>query len=65
MKITHIHSVSVTEKPQDVDPVCGMEVKPDSPYQMQYEGRMYYFCSEHCLHKFKAHPEQYLSHPLI
>ena len=65
MKITHIHSVSVTEKLQDVDPVCGMEVKPDSPYQMQYEGRMYYFCSEHCLHKFKAHPEQYRKQPTV
>ncbi len=42
------------------DPVCGMTVKMTSPLQHSFEGVMYYFCSEHCLHKFQAQPQQYL-----
>ena len=43
-----------------IDPVCGMEVAEDAPLQHRFEGVTYRFCSEHCLHKFKEHPEQYL-----
>jgi Cu+-exporting ATPase len=28
-----------------------------------YHGRTYYFCNPHCLHKFKADPQRYLSAP--
>src|SRR5665647_1895948 len=42
------------------DPVCGMEVNPESPFQTTYEGREYLFCSMHCLDKFKEDPGQYL-----
>ena len=45
------------------DPVCGMEVKPDSPYQLSFEGQGYRFCSSKCLEKFRASPHQYLGHP--
>ena len=42
------------------DPVCGMEVsKDDSAGKNRYEGQTYYFCSEKCLEKFKADPEDY------
>ena len=57
MKITHVHPVSA--KQPCVDPVCGMEIDPASPYQIQHTGQTYFFCSEHCLHKFKANPAQY------
>ncbi|MBD8524283.1 heavy metal translocating P-type ATPase [Pseudomarimonas arenosa] len=42
------------------DPVCGMRVAADGPHQYQHQGETYRFCSAHCLHKFKADPEQYL-----
>jgi P-type Cu+ transporter len=50
-----------TEKEQYNDPVCNMMVASDSEYYYHYADKNYYFCSEHCLHKFKDHPEQYLS----
>ena len=48
------------EKDQHKDPVCNMTVSSDSEYHYQYADKHYYFCSEHCLHKFEEHPEQYL-----
>lgn len=44
------------------DPVCGMTVDTKAHFHIEYDGEMYYFCSEHCLHKFKENPHQYL-HP--
>jgi Cu+-exporting ATPase len=49
-----------TEKDQHKDPICNMVVSSDSEYYYHYANKHYYFCSEHCLHKFKEHPEQYL-----
>ena len=44
------------------DPVCGMTTdSPESYLNYDYEGETYYFCSEHCLEKFKADPGKYLS----
>ncbi len=42
------------------DPVCGMEVTTDSIHQAEYQGKTYYFCSQHCQYKFSAAPAQYL-----
>jgi Cu+-exporting ATPase len=43
------------------DPVCGMEVNPESArYHHDHGGERYYFCSEHCLVKFRENPEKYL-----
>jgi Cu+-exporting ATPase len=47
-------------KEQHNDPVCNMVVSSDSEYQYQYSDKQYHFCSEHCLHKFREHPESYL-----
>ena len=44
----------------NTDPVCGMTVKLDSPHHYQYHGSEYRFCSEKCLGKFQAAPEDYL-----
>jgi Cu+-exporting ATPase len=49
-----------TEKGQLKDPVCNMAVSSDSEYHYQHAGVNYYFCSEHCLHKFQENPEQYI-----
>ncbi len=49
-----------TEKDRPRDPVCNMVVSEDSEYHYHYAGQDYFFCSHHCLQKFKDHPEQYL-----
>lgn len=50
------------ENAESKDPVCGMDVDPDTAkYHHQHAGKDYYFCSEGCLKKFKADPEKYLS----
>ncbi|MFZ2947956.1 MAG: heavy metal-binding domain-containing protein, partial [Desulfuromonadaceae bacterium] len=42
------------------DPVCSMSVSNTSKFHCEYENEPYFFCSEHCLHKFRENPEQYL-----
>lgn len=43
------------------DPVCHMIVNPDSSAgSFEFEGKTYYFCSKHCLHKFSTNPRQFL-----
>ncbi|MDD2652102.1 MAG: heavy metal translocating P-type ATPase [Sulfurimonas sp.] len=42
------------------DLICGMSVSSDSKYSYGYENKEYYFCSEHCLAKFKENPQKYI-----
>jgi P-type Cu+ transporter len=43
------------------DPVCGMSVSPDSAAgSFEYNGQTYYFCSEHCLQRFRKTPAQFI-----
>ena len=43
-----------------VDPVCGMRIDPDDAVAtVEYEGRIYYFCSEACRDGFLANPAAY------
>lgn len=41
------------------DPVCGMDVTPQSTHQFEFNGETYFFCSAHCVDKFKENPDQY------
>ncbi len=44
------------------DPVCGMDVLPErARASYEHDGRTYYFCSTHCLEKFRTNPEKYLA----
>src|SRR3982751_2679317 len=44
-----------------VDPVCHMVIDPESAAgSLEHEGQTYYFCHQHCLHKFSENPQQYL-----
>ena len=44
-----------------IDPICGMTVEPDNAAGKHvYNGQTYYFCSQHCLAKFKEDPEKVL-----
>ena len=46
------------------DPVCGMSVRPASAAgSFEHKGETYYFCSTHCLQKFRESPEQFLNKP--
>lgn len=43
------------------DPICGMTVDPKSAAgSYEYNGQTYYFCSQHCLGKFKENPATYV-----
>src|SRR5262244_1491902 len=45
-----------------IDPVCGMTVPiATAAGSFEYEGRKYYFCSQHCLQRFRENPAQFLS----
>jgi P-type Cu+ transporter len=45
-----------------IDPVCGMTVDPDSAAGLyEYKGNTYYFCSTHCLNKFRENPQGFLN----
>ncbi len=41
------------------DPVCGMDVSPETKNRLTYADKEYLFCSTNCLNKFQAQPEQY------
>ena len=44
------------------DPVCGMDVTPESAAgKSEYNGQTYYFCSPGCKRSFDKDPEKYLS----
>ena len=43
------------------DPVCGMTVDPGhAAGKVERQGKAYYFCSQHCVEKFRADPSAYL-----
>jgi Cu+-exporting ATPase len=45
-----------------VDPVCGMTVDPENAAgSYEYKGKTYYFCAQHCLHRFAKDPEGFLN----
>ena len=48
----------------NIDPVCGMEVKTDSPHKSEYDGHQWHFCSAHCRDEFEAKPDQFTIDPV-
>ncbi|NIA04759.1 MAG: heavy metal translocating P-type ATPase, partial [Proteobacteria bacterium] len=63
--ITHNHTGEHDHQDHDhraqyVDPVCGMATGDENAFRSyEHEGRVYYFCSEHCLKTFKANPSEF------
>src|SRR5574338_999954 len=44
----------MTQIETHIDPICGMTVDPaKAAGSFEYEGKTYYFCSTHCLHRFR------------
>ncbi len=54
----HTHSAPEATGTQ-IDPVCGMTVKKDSPHRLTHEGADVPFCSVACKVKFAADPTKY------
>jgi YHS domain-containing protein len=43
------------------DPVCGMEVDPNTATEaVEYKGKTYHFCGPSCKEAFEKDPERYL-----
>ena len=56
------HTAAHTAHAPVLDPVCGMTVDPDrAAGSFEYKGQTYYFCSTHCLHRFRENPESFLN----
>src|SRR5918993_2347973 len=46
------------------DPICGMNVEPNNAAgKHEHDGKAYYFCSKHCLTKFKEDPDEWVDAP--
>lgn len=41
------------------DPVCNMRIEP-GVFTSEYNGKVYYFCSDYCKTQFDADPDQYI-----
>ena len=48
-----------SKKKGHIDPVCGMELSGDM-FKADYQGKSYYFCSDHCKEQFIASPADYV-----
>jgi Cu+-exporting ATPase len=47
-----------------IDPVCGMTVDPATAAgSVEFDGKTYHFCSQHCVARFRADPRKYLDKP--
>jgi Cu+-exporting ATPase len=58
---TH-ESHSASSAATALDPVCGMTVDPNNAAgSFEYQGKTYYFCSTHCVHRFRKNPESFLN----
>lgn len=57
----HSHSVPADAAKGELDPVCGMTVeRAHARGKVEHAGRTYYFCSPHCVEKFRKDPERFL-----
>ena len=47
----------------EIDPICGMKVKPETPHRFEHEGKVWGFCGARCVECFRADPDKYLHGP--
>jgi Cu+-exporting ATPase len=55
-----MNTASNPDTNDNIDPVCGMTVKPDTNLRHQHNGKTYLFCNPKCQAKFIASPEKYI-----
>src|SRR5688572_865228 len=59
---SHHHATAPGGSHVATDPVCDMKVDPASAAgSVEHDGATYYFCSGHCVERFKADPQKYLN----
>ncbi|MHC4489273.1 MAG: YHS domain-containing protein, partial [Planctomycetota bacterium] len=61
--LTHSEKQEGEKKAENVfkDPVCGMTTEEENAFALyEHEGESYYFCSDHCLTKFKNEPGSFI-----
>ena len=64
MQHDHEHHQSVTTTSHSVtDPVCRMQVDPNTALTLDHEGTPYHFCSERCRDRFQGDPASFLTPP--
>lgn len=57
----HDHEMdSADQNKPFIDPVCGMNVTANPEKSITQNETIFYFCSQKCIEKFRANPEQYL-----
>ena len=54
------HDTAMPDPKPYTDPVCGMKAAANPEKSVVHEGTAYFFCSMHCVEKFKADPRKYL-----
>lgn len=42
------------------DPVCGMQVDPETAVAVVHSGRVYYFCESACADTFRDDPDRWI-----
>ncbi len=45
------------------DPVCGMQVDPETAVVVEHGGRAYYFCETACADTFRDDPDRWIHEP--
>jgi Cu+-exporting ATPase len=59
--VTNVTQITRNKSTPEIDPVCGMTVDPATAAgSYEYQGKTYYFCNPHCLHRFREDPERFL-----
>ena len=64
MQHDHEPHQGVTKTSQSVtDPVCGMQVDPNTALTLDHDGTTYHFCSDRCRDRFRHDPASFLTPP--
>jgi P-type Cu+ transporter len=57
----HMNHEHTNDRGNAIDPVCGMTVDKTAPAGVvEFAGQTHFFCSKHCVEKFRADPKRYL-----
>ncbi|MDO8777231.1 MAG: heavy metal translocating P-type ATPase [Burkholderiaceae bacterium] len=59
--VRNLNSSNIPTPTSATDPVCGMTVQADkAAARLEFDGKLYLFCSTHCKDKFEADPKKYI-----
>jgi uncharacterized membrane protein YraQ (UPF0718 family)/YHS domain-containing protein len=58
--VVFVTLIGLTIRRGVTDPVCGMSVDRTKARHVEYRGKSFSFCSEHCQHSFQSDPDRYV-----